>query len=467
MTTRDDRGNLFGLTANAFASVSLQPPLVLVCLNNNSGTYHFLKQARSFAIHILAEDQQHLARAFAQKDRDKGSLVDWQVSEGGIPSLRHCLASMDCQIEHEYAGGDHVIVVGRVEHLRASPEVEKPLLYYRGALSGLQLIRLRAGAREISWGGATQDAQRAAWTESFTHKTGMTVIQEGPTDYARFKSLSASGEFTWDLLDVEGDFAYRAAADGLLEPLDFSVIDKRNIDSRFVFDYGIGSFYFSFILAYNRNSLGERVPEGWNDLFDLEKFPGKRALYSVPSPGVLELALLADGVAPDSLYPLDLDRAFKQLDSIRDEIVFWSYGAESQQLLASGSASLGMFWNGRIHDMARSDDAIRSVWNQNLAIADYLIVPKACPNKDAVMQFIAHAVSPRRQAALANASAYAPINIEAIKHVAPDVMPHLPTTHQQTQIILDVSYWARHAAKITQRWHAWLPTQATGQDHTV
>lgn len=457
VTTRDDRGNLFGLTANAFASVSLQPPLILVCLNNSSATYKFLKQAGSFAVHILAEDQQHLARAFAEKGRDKGSLVDWQIGEGGIPGLRHCLASMDCQLAHDYAGGDHVIVVGRVERMRASPDTDKPLLYYRGALGGLQLIKLRAGAQEISWGGATQDAQRAAWAESFTHQTGLTVVQEGPTDYERFKSLSANGEVSWDLLDVEGDFAYRALSDHLLEPLDFSVIDKQDIDPRFVFDYGIGSFYFSFVLAYKETAMGEHIPTAWSDLFDLERFPGKRALYKVASPGVLELALLADGVPPESLYPLDLDNAFKKLDSIRDATIFWSYGAESQQLLASGMVSLGMFWNGRVYDLARSDKAIRPVWHQNLAIADYLIVPKGCPNKDAVMQFIAHAVSPQSQAELANVTAYAPINMAAINDVKPEVMPYLPTSHQETQVILNVSYWAKHAAEITERWNAWLP----------
>jgi putative spermidine/putrescine transport system substrate-binding protein len=175
----------------------------------------------------------------------------------------------------------------------------------------------------------------------------------------------------------------------------------------------------------------------------------------------LELALLADGVPPENLYPLDLDSAFKKLDSIRDKTVFWSYGAESQQLLVSGTASLGMFWNGRVYDLAKSDTAIRSVWNQNLAIADYLIIPKGCPNKGAVMQFIAHAVSRQSQAELANVAAYAPINMAAINDVRPEVVPYLPTTHQRTQVILDVSYWAQHAAEITERWNAWLPVQKT------
>ena len=157
-----------------------------------------------------------------------------------------------------------------------------------------------------------------------------------------------SGKVTWDVVDVEADFALRAGREGLLEPLDFKQIAKRTIDPRFVTIYGAGSFYFSFILGYNTKVLGN-APQDWAALFDTRAFPGKRALYKWPSPGVLEIALLADGVNPAQLYPLDLDRAFKKLDSIKGEIAWWGSGDESQQLLSSGTAGLGMFWNGRVN----------------------------------------------------------------------------------------------------------------------
>ena len=82
-------------------------------------------------------------------------------------------------------------------------------------------------------------------------------------------------------------------------------------------------------------------PKTWADLFDAEKFPGKRTFYKWSAPGVIEAALLADGVAPDKLYPLDLDRAFKKLDTIKDDIIWWIGGAQSQQLLASAEAPFG------------------------------------------------------------------------------------------------------------------------------
>ena len=205
----------------------------------------------------------------------------------------------------------------------------------------------------VSWGGSTQDAQKQAWADPFSKASGITVVQDGPTDYGKLKAMVESGNVQWDVVDVEADFALRAAAEGLLEPLDFNVIQRDKIDPRFVSDYGVGSFFFSFVLGYNEGKLGANKPQDWSALFDTKTYPGKRALYKWPSPGVLELALLADGVAADKLYPLDLDRAFKKLDTIKKDIVWWGGGAQSQQLLASGEASMGQFWNGRDSRPAR------------------------------------------------------------------------------------------------------------------
>ena len=458
VTTRDDRGNLAGLTANAFASVSVDPPLVLVCLDEGSQTCRHLQGAGSFAVHILAEGQAHLARRFADAGRDKSLLVDWRVGDHGTPSLRHCLASMECRVIHQYRGGDHVIVVGEVERLHVDPEQDKPLLYYRGALGGLTLIRLRSGVREISWGGATQDAQRAAWCEDFTTATGITVVQEGPTDYDAFRDAVERETCRFDLLDVEADFAYRAAADGLLEPLDPSIVDPAQIDPEFAFEYGAACFQFALVLAYNEEAFPPGGgPECWADLLDTQRFPGKRALYRAPSPGALEAALLADGVSAAELYPLDLGRAFAVLDRLRDELVFWSYGAESQRMLATGDVSMGMFWHNRVYDLMKAQTPVRTVWRDNLAMVSYLVVPRGVGNRGAAMHFIAHAVSAESQTRFANLAATGPVNRAAMGPLDPTVAPHLPTSHRDSRVTLDIGWWARHGAEVAEQWKAWLP----------
>ncbi|ASY65131.1 ABC transporter, periplasmic spermidine putrescine-binding protein potD (plasmid) [Sinorhizobium sojae CCBAU 05684] len=305
-----------------------------------------------------------------------------------------------------------------------------------------------------SWGGTTQDAQKIAWAEKFTEKTGINVLQDGPTDYGKLKAMVEAGAVTWDVVDVEGDYAAQAGKNGLLEKLDFSVIDKSKLDPRFVTDYSVGSFYYSFVIGCNKDAV-ESCPKTWADLFDTEKFPGKRAFYKWSAPGVIEAALLADGVPADQLYPLDLDRAFKKLDTIKEDIIWWSGGAQSQQLLASAEAPYGSLWNGRMTALAESGINVETSWEQNITAADSLVVPKGAKNKEAAMQFIALATSADAQADLAKATGYAPINLDSPKLMDAELAKTLPDAQTANQVNADMNYWAENRDAIGERWYAW------------
>ncbi|WP_122859376.1 extracellular solute-binding protein, partial [Pseudomonas viridiflava] len=241
-----------------------------------------------------------------------------------------------------------------------------------------------------------------------------------------------------------------------LEPLDFNTIKRDRIDPRFASDNGVGSFSFPFVLGYNEDKLGSKKPVDWTAMFDTKTYPGKRALYKWPSPGVLELALLADGVAADKLYPLDLDRAFKKLDTIKKDIVWWGGGAQSQQLLASGEASMGQMWNGRVYALQQDGAPVGVSWKQNLVMADFLVVPKGAKNKDAAMKFIAEATSARGQADFSNLSAYAPVNLDSVPRLDSTLAKNLPTAYGADQITLDFAYWAKNGPDIATRWNEWL-----------
>ncbi|MGR9501156.1 polyamine ABC transporter substrate-binding protein (plasmid) [Rhizobium leguminosarum] len=305
-----------------------------------------------------------------------------------------------------------------------------------------------------SWGGTTQDAQKAAWASPFTEKTGITVVQDGPTDYGKLKAMVEAGQVTWDVVDVEGDYAAQAGKNGQLEKLDFSVIDKSKLDPRFVTDYSVGSFYYSFVIGCNADAVSA-CPKTWADLFDTTKFPGKRTFYKWSAPGVIEAALLADGVAADKLYPLDLDRAFKKLDTIKSDIVWWSGGAQSQQLLASAEAPFGSVWNGRMTALAASGIKTETSWEQNITAADSLVVPKGSPNAEAAMKFIAMATSAELQAALAKATGYAPINVDSAKLMDPETAKTLPDQQTASQVNADMNYWADNRDAIGEKWYAW------------
>ncbi|MBV8915538.1 MAG: ABC transporter substrate-binding protein [Acetobacteraceae bacterium] len=305
-----------------------------------------------------------------------------------------------------------------------------------------------------SWGGTTQDAQKKAWADPFQKETGIRVKMDGPTDYGKFKAMVDSGNVSWDVVDTEGDFAVAAAKQGLLEKIDYTIVDRTHLDPRFTSDYYVGSFYYSFVIGFNKTALGKE-PKNWADVFDLKNFSGKRTFYKWSAPGVLEIALLADGMAPDKLYPLDLDRAFRKLDTIKSEIVWWSGGAQSQQLLASGEAALGQFWNGRVFAVQKEQEGIGMSWEQNLTAADLLVVPKGTKNKEAAMKFLAAATSAKGQADMATQTNYAPVNTESAKLMSASDRAGLPDQHTQGQINLDMNYWAEHREEIGKRWYEW------------
>ncbi|MDQ0457796.1 ABC transporter substrate-binding protein [Rhizobium paknamense] len=305
-----------------------------------------------------------------------------------------------------------------------------------------------------SWGGTTQDVQKSAWADKFTAKEKINVLQDGPTDYGKLKAMVEAKGVTWDVVDVEGDYAIQAGQKGLLEKLDFSVIDKASLDPRFVTDYSVGSFYYSFVIGCNKDAV-KACPKTWADLFDTKKFPGKRTFYKWSAPGVIEAALLADGVKPDKLYPLDLDRAFKKLDTIKADIVWWSGGAQSQQLLASAEAPFGSFWNGRLTALAATGVTVETSWDQNITAADALVVPKGTKNKEAAMKFIAFATSPEAQAEMAAGTGYAPINTKSPALMDAAIAKTLPDKQTGSQINADMGYWASHRDEIADRWYAW------------
>lgn len=124
-------GRLKGFTASAFSALSIDPPLILVCPSYRSSTYRSLQAAGQFSVHLLAQGQDDLARVFAGKDKDKGDLCQWRLSQRGCPILEGAMAVIECRWFREYEGGDHAIVLGAVEAMSVYPALE-PLVYFRG-----------------------------------------------------------------------------------------------------------------------------------------------------------------------------------------------------------------------------------------------------------------------------------------------------------------------------------------------
>jgi flavin reductase (DIM6/NTAB) family NADH-FMN oxidoreductase RutF len=131
-TTLDSEGAQKGFTANSFTSVSLDPPLILVCVDKASGCYSAFAGTTHFGVNILCEDQQHLSRTFASKSADKFADMTWMSGITGSPIFPDSTAWLDCQLHDRLEAGDHLIVIGKVLGFGHSPD-KRPLGYHRGS----------------------------------------------------------------------------------------------------------------------------------------------------------------------------------------------------------------------------------------------------------------------------------------------------------------------------------------------
>ena len=130
-------GRPLGLAANAFSSVSLDPPLILVCMATTSETWPLIRRTGAFAVNVLGEHQQDVSRRFGRKDVDRFESLPWETAVTGSPVLPDALAWIDCVVDAEHSAGDHTVVIGRVVALARQPEGGRPLLFFQGTYGRL------------------------------------------------------------------------------------------------------------------------------------------------------------------------------------------------------------------------------------------------------------------------------------------------------------------------------------------
>ena len=138
VTATDDSGELCGLTANSFTSVSLDPPLILVCVSYAARSYKAIVHNGRFAVHILRDDQTEIARGFAAGGVSRSTICPWRINKRGYVRLDSYSAVFECRLQQEYQGGDHAILIGQVECLDVREDGSSPLVFYRGRLFGLE-----------------------------------------------------------------------------------------------------------------------------------------------------------------------------------------------------------------------------------------------------------------------------------------------------------------------------------------
>lgn len=309
-----------------------------------------------------------------------------------------------------------------------------------------------------SYGGSYQKAQEKAWITPFMKANpDIEVIQDSPTDYAKLEAMLRSGNVTWDLVDTGADYGLGPTAEDLTK-LDCEMLDCSELqpDKLTTTGYRVPVITYSNVVGYRTDKFGGKKPTSYADFFDLDKFPGKRSVANQANNGsTLEIALLADGVKLEELYPLDVDRALKKLDTIKSQLTYWETGEQSAQLLANGQAVMGTSWNGRIYTYAQEGSPVEIMWDQHFLTADYLVIPKEAPNVDIAMKLAAYMVDEKNNARISEYIAYGPSNEKAVDKVDKKTEPFLPTTHADTAQALDDKWWSQNLSDVEQKFQNW------------
>ncbi len=330
----------------------------------------------------------------------------------------------------------------------------------------------------VSWGGAYTKSQVEAYHKPYmAHCPGVKIISE---DYngglAEVKAQVEAGNVTWDIVDVEKSDAVRGCDEGLLEPIDPSILppgaDGTPASEDFIpgsiTDCAVGNIVWSTIFAYDTTKLSGVT--SIKDFFDLKKFPGKRGLRKTPKAN-LEMALAADGVPTDKIYevlatPEGVDRAFAKLDTIKDQVIWWEAGAQPPQLLADGEVVMTTAYNGRIFNaIAAEHKPFKIVWDAQVFDFDMWAIPKGAPHKDIALDFLVFSTETEQLAAQASWISYGPVRKSAnaligTYHSDPsiDMKQHMPTAPEnfKTAIMNDFEFWADHQDELNERFNAWL-----------
>jgi putative spermidine/putrescine transport system substrate-binding protein len=333
----------------------------------------------------------------------------------------------------------------------------------------------------VSWGGAYTQSQVRAYHEPYMEENPhVTIINDdgSANALAGLRAQHQAGNVTWDLVDMLPSDAQLACDEGIILPIDHDEMLAAAPDgtpaSEDFLPGSLGECFipqivYSTVLTFRPDAFPDDAqPSSIADLFDVENFPGRRALQDRPGTN-LEWALYADGVDPDDIYdvlrtPEGVDRAFAKLDTIKDHIVFWTEGAQAPQLLADGEVAFATGYNGRMFDAIEVEGMnAEIIWDGQVVEWDGWVIPDG-PKAEAALEYVYWATDTQRLADQAKFISYGPARASSAELVGEhadlgiDMNPHMPTAPENyfSPIVLDNDFWSDYGDELRERYGAWM-----------
>ncbi len=362
--------------------------------------------------------------------------------------------------------------------------IKTSVLLWAAWASTLMLSAVPVNAQEeqfitvVSWGGSYARSSVKAYHERFVEETGIRIkLDEYNGGLAQVRAQVETGNVSWDVVDMEAGDALLGCDEGLLETVDYETLPAApdgtpaTQDFLDVYDVECGAknLVYSTVYAYHDTRFPEQKPATMADFFDLEKFPGRRGMRRAPNAN-LEFALVADGVPAGQVYEAlsseaGIARAFRKLDTVKSQVVWWEAGAQPPQMLADGEVAMSTAFNGRIFNAwALEKQPLTIVWDGQLLAFGYQVIVAGTPKLELARRFVAFATSTESLANLTKYISYGPLRHSSLalvgKHLETgiDIEPHLPnaTQNMSNAVLEDPEWWADNQDEMNERFAAWL-----------
>ncbi|SHE61576.1 putative spermidine/putrescine transport system substrate-binding protein [Litoreibacter ascidiaceicola] len=334
----------------------------------------------------------------------------------------------------------------------------------------------------VSWGGAYSNSQQKAYHEPYMENTGVNIINDESSAeaVAKLRAMNEAGNVTWDVVDVVASDAIRLCDEGLAMEIDPDTqLADGDDGSKASDDFGdllvsecfIPQIVYSTTVGYRTDLVGDTAPTEICAIFDTDAYPGKRSLEKRPINN-MEWALLCDGVAKDAVYDvLETEegqaQAFAKLDTIKDDVIWWSAGADTPQLLADGEVVMGSTYNGRLFSLIEEQkQPVAMLWDAQVFDLDGWIIPAGLtPEREArALDYVKFATDTQRLADQSKYIAYGPARASSAplvgKHadLGIEMAPHMPTdpNNAKNTFLYNYEWWADYRDDLDAKFQAWL-----------
>lgn len=334
----------------------------------------------------------------------------------------------------------------------------------------------------VSWGGAYTKSQQNAYHTPYSEMTGVTIINDDSSAeaVAKLRAMNEAGNITWDVVDVVAADALRLCDEGLAMEIDFDTMlapapdgtpATEDFGDLLVSDCYIPQIVYSTTFGYRTDMVGDTPPTKICDVFDLETYPGKRSLEKRPINN-MEWALLCDGVAKEDVYDVlateeGQNQALAKLDTIKDDVIWWSAGADTPQLLADGEIVMGSTYNGRLFSVIEEQkQPVAMLWDMQVFDLDGWIIPTGLSEERLAraLDFVKFATDTQRLADQAKYISYGPARLSSAplvgKHadLGIEMAQHMPTDPKNAAntLLYNYEFWADYRDDIDAKFQAWL-----------